>query len=538
MVTERDGEGLHFTEEFVGGTRKEFFAAVRSSAMHWQSFFASGMRVTIPDAWLLQAAQAGLVLSRCSYRGLEPTYQVGEGAYTKIPEKSHALFPVASYEFVWAHQIWGQTDSGDQYFDWYLSKYILPSGDFLYNTQDQVEGPLNVGFFLSNAARSYRYGRNAGKLRARLPVLRRMTEFVAERIRFSRTRFSVTDRRHGLIWGSPEADLTSPDHDTPEANPFYYQNAACVWRGLQDCAEALSEASRQPGGGDFAHEAEFYAAMARELRTDLMRSLAATLKASSARVRQAGITPFHPFDTDRDPRELKSYENHRFMQDWFLADFGDKALDRGHLLHRKLAGQEICGLHTDGDAPRTSNFMEHGTLAVRIREEDYRPFLLTLYALVCFAADSGNRYAPEDAYLPGGHPEQQSRYGWSAVINSTLQPVLGLRWMLCYEESDEPVCHLQKAAPKHWFREGQTIAVEDCPTRFGRVTWRTDAVAGARWRVRGEVAPEFSGDLLIHIHTPDGRPLRSATRGLVSASAVRLSSAELRREQTFDLVVA
>jgi hypothetical protein len=33
--------------------------------------------------------------------------------------------------------------------------------------------------------------------------------------------------------------------------------------------------------------------------------------------------------------------------------------------------------------------MEHGSLAVKIRQEDYRPFLLTLYALVCYAADSG-----------------------------------------------------------------------------------------------------------------------------------------------------
>ena len=118
------------------------------------------------------------------------------------------------------------------------------------------------------------------------------------------------------------------------------------------------------------------------------------------------------------------------------------------LIHRKMAGEQILGLNTDGDSVRTSNFMSHGTLAYLIRQEDYRPFLLTLYALACYTMDSGSRYSPEDAYLPGGHPGEGSRYGWSAVINSELQVALGLRWLLCYEEHDRAVVHLQKAAPE------------------------------------------------------------------------------------------
>ena len=100
--------------------------------------------------------------------------------------------------------------------------------------------------------------------------------------------------------------------------------------------------------------------------------------------------------------------------------------------------------------------MEHGTLAVRIRQEDYRPFLLTLYALVCYAADSGNRYAPEDAYIPGSYPGEGSPYGWSAVVNSELQPTLGAVAALLRREQQRDL-PLQKAAPKHWFAAGQKI---------------------------------------------------------------------------------
>src|SRR2546426_9468207 len=96
------------------------------------------MKVEIPDEGLLDAARAGIVLSRCSYRGLEPTYQIGEGAYTKIPARSHALFPVAHYEFVWAHEVWDLTDEVEPYFEHYLNHYILPDGNFLRSEERRV----------------------------------------------------------------------------------------------------------------------------------------------------------------------------------------------------------------------------------------------------------------------------------------------------------------------------------------------------------------------------------------------------------------
>jgi hypothetical protein len=224
------------------------------------------------------------------------------------------------------------------------------------------------------------------------------------------------------------------------------------------------------------------------------------------------------------------------MMDWFSADWGDPALDLGHLKHRELAGEQIIGLNTDGDSYRTSNFMEHGTLAVKIRQDDYRPFLLTLYGLVCYAADSGSRYSPEDAYIPGSYPGEGSPYGWSAVVNSVLQPTLGLRWLLCYEENDRDVCHLQKAAPKHWFNPGEVIKVDKCPTRFGLVSWTTQSKAGA-WDISLELPQAFSADILVHIHTPDGRGLSRASAGTVEGHSVRLSRAFLADKRTIQLSV-
>ena len=525
MHVYRDERNRAFVDRYVNGNAPYFFEVLAGVWNRWHTFFEDSMPVSIPDKWLLESARAGIMLSRCSYRGLEPTYQIGEGAYTKIPERSHALFPVAQYEFIWAQQLWNLTASSDEYFQFYLDKYILPDGNFLYNTQDQAEAPLNVGLFLANSARGYFYRRDLDTFRRRLPILRRMADYVLERYRFATQHFPTDDPHHGLIWGSPEADLGDPKNDYPDAHPYFFQNAAGVWRGLHDHALALKAAAAVDPSLD--PEAKRFAAVAAEVRSDLQRSLETTLKAMSPEMRAAGISPFTPEDTHRDPKHLLSYENHRFMQDWFLADWGDAALDRGHLKHREIAGMQVVGLHIDGGEQKTSNFMEHGTLAVKIRQDDYRSFLLTLYGLVCFAADSGNRYAPEDALLPSGRAGEGNRYAWSAVVNSVLQPTLGLRWLLCYEESDADICHLQKAAPKHWFRPGERIAVERCPTRFGTLGWLTESLPNRQWRVLLTLPESFNCTLKVHLHPDDGGALTSTSLGRIEGDCVTVRSTEL-----------
>jgi hypothetical protein len=525
------------SNRYFNASAAEFYAALAGIWNHWHDFYETSMPVEIPDPWLLDAARAGITLSRASYRGLRPTYQIGEGAYTKIPERSHALFPVAHYEFVWAQQLWNLTPQVEPYFQNYLDHYILPNGNFLYNTQDQVEAPLNAGVFLTNSARAYDYSGDVAAFSSRLPILERMLAYVLARYEYSKKNFPPDNPRHGLIWGSPEADLGDPHNDFPQSHPYYFQNATWTWRGLVEHARCLHRVAREHHRSDCQALGDRYAATAEEMRGLIQRSLATTLSMCSPEMKATGITPFTPDDTHHDPRKLESYENHRFMMDFFTADWGDEALDLGHLRHRELAGMQIMGLHTDGATERTSNFMAHGTLAVRIRQQDYRPFLLTLYALTCYAADSGNRYAPEDAWIPGGMPLQGSSYGWSAVVNSVLQPALGLRWLLCYEENNRDVCHLQKAAPKHWFASRQRIRVGNCPTRFGRLHWSTLAHSDRSWQVQVDFDSAFTGDLRIHIHPPDGQPLRHTSAGTLSGSAIRFTSEELHgtRQLTFQV---
>ena len=257
-------------------------------------------------------------------------------------------------------------------------------------------------------------------------------------------------------------------------------------------------------------------------------------------MKQAGITPFSAFDTTRKPTDLTGYENHRYMSDWWTADWGDPQLDLGHQRHRVLAGRQVLGMNVCSTSDygassgtlMTANFMEHGTLAQRIRLADYRPFLMTLYGNLCFAMDCGSRYAPEDALLPGSYPGEGDPAFSSAVVNSELQPAMALRWLLCYEEHDQDIVHLQKAAPKHWFAAGQRIVVENCPTRFGAISWTCEASSitdEKGWTLTVALTPSqaATAQIVIHLHPSDGRNLRTTTSGQIMGNTIVISASAL-----------
>lgn len=534
----RDENGHLYVDRYWNTSAENFYATLANVWKRWHTLYEDKMPVEIPDDWLLDAARAGITLSRCSYRGLHPTYEIGEGAYTKIPERSHALFPVAQYEFIWGQQLWNLTEESDPYFRFYLDHYILSDGNFLYNTQDQVEAPLNTGIFLANSARSYFYTRDFSALEQRLPALRKMLNYVLARYEYSKRHFAPDDRHYGLIWGSPEADLGDPVHDAPDSHPYYYQNATWTWRGIAEHCKCLRAAAQDSKREDLHFEAAGLEQIATEMRTNIQKSLDATLRQCDPAMRAAGITPITPDDISRQPTQLSNYENHRFMEDWFTADWGVPALDVGHLTHRRIAGEQILGLGTDGHVDRISNFMAHGTLAVGIRQQDYRPFLLALYGLACFAADSGNRCSPEDAYIPAGASGEGNPFSWSPVVNSVLQPTLALRWMLCYEENDANLCHLQKATPKHWFRQEQLISVRHCPTRFGSISWSTRAISDRQWKIVLDTSPKFSADVAVHIHPSDGRNLRQASLGTVQQQFLQLPRATFEKSTHFEIIVS
>jgi hypothetical protein len=113
------------------------------------------------------------------------------------------------------------------------------------------------------------------------------------------------------------------------------------------------------------------------------------------------------------------------------------------------------------------------------------------------------------------------------VVNSTLQPSLGLRWLLLWEERQAERVHVQKAAPKHWFAAGERIAVRRCPTRFGKLEWSTAAESDTRWQVKISADAGWAAEVVVHIHPPGGGRLRRSSAGRVADGRVVIAAAAL-----------
>ncbi len=255
-------------------------------------------------------------------------------------------------------------------------------------------------------------------------------------------------------------------------------------------------------------------------------------------MKQAGIAPFTPFDTDRKPTDLSSYENHRFMEDWWTSDWGDAELDLGHFRHREIAGLQILGMNIDGAYPRTSNFMSHGTLAGRIRQDDYRPFLLALYALCCYTMDSGSRYSPEDAMLPGGYPGDGSSL-W--MVGSGEQRVAGGAGaaLAAVLRGTRPRCRSSaEGRAKILVSARRADSRQNCPTRFGPLSWTTTATDAGGWKVILALQQPLAADLHLHIHPPDGRPLRGASVGTVENAQVVLPAGLLADRTALEIDIS
>ena len=232
-------DGTYSFERYWKTPPEGFWEAVAGVANYWQHFFedqmpvdysrsmAAGFRSRRYHAIALQLPWTGADLSNWRRRlhqdsGTKPC--VVSGCALRIclgpatveshrPERS--LFPA-------------------------LPRQLYPS-QWRFPLQHAGSGgsAVNTGIFLWNSARAFDYTGDLAALRKRLPVLQRMLDYVLARYEYSKNMFPAGDRRRGLIWGSPEADLGAPANDFPNSHPLYYQNSIWTWRGLKEHARCL-----------------------------------------------------------------------------------------------------------------------------------------------------------------------------------------------------------------------------------------------------------------------------------------------------------
>ena len=117
-------------------------------------------------------------------------------------------------------------------------------------------------------------------------------------------------------------------------------------------------------------------------------------------------------------------------------------------------------------------FISYGYAQALLRLDRVEEYLLFLYSHRFHDHTRGSWTAGEVAGIGGG----------TATFCIPAQQTIPLlvRWMLVFEDSDEDKLYLGKGLPRDWVGSGKEIAINQAPTRWGRVNFKMAAKPAAK----------------------------------------------------------
>jgi hypothetical protein len=149
-------------------------------------------------------------------------------------------------------------------------------------------------------------------------------------------------------------------------------------------------------------------------------------------------------------------------------------------------------------------FISYGYAQALLRLDRIEEYILFLYAHRYHDHSRGSWTAGEVAGITGE----------DALFCIPAQQTIPLlvRWMLVLEDSDEDRLYFGRAIPRAWIQPGKPIAIEQAPTRWGRVDYKLvtsneQLVATIVLSADGQAPAEIQ----VSFRVPEGRTLANIT---------------------------
>ncbi|MBZ5622841.1 MAG: Tat pathway signal protein [Acidobacteriia bacterium] len=304
---------------------------------------------------------------------------------------------------------------------------------------------------------------------------------------------------HGLIHGWSESDACLAPRPETWWQP-YYANSAFAARGLKDLSRAWS--------GMNPKLAQDWLKRANTLQETTIKSMEKWTLAD----RNPPYVPLLPGsrltfkEAMRLERPSPQQWPHRPYAELVMADVLPHPLANQVVETMGNYGATTIGVLANvGGSRAVLGFIAYGYAAMLLRLDRIEEYLLFLYSHRFHDHTPGSWTAGEVAGINGGTAT------FCIPAQQTIPIVV--RWMLVLEDSDEDRLYFGKGLPREWVASGQTIKIDQAPTRWGRVHFTLTAKPASKSVIATVELPRTASPKELHVklRMPLASAVKSAT---------------------------
>lgn len=489
-----------YTQRRQNPDAAEFYRGMLEFADYWDRVMEETAPINLPDAsWANIGKYAFVKEQIVRPGGVYPKYgAVDRDYYGPEYDGFQDIFTMSLYANLEA----GRFTEARDIFDNYFTSFVDPKG--LIN----MRGPetAQFGLTLSLIARYYRYTRDTALLRKHREKIEATASLLTE-LHDAALRLPEEDRGYGLIHGWSESDSSLAPDPSVWWKP-YFSNSAFAVRGWRDIASIWTEATGAEGTSA-PHE---WQRRSHQLQAMLGKSIDANIRRDK--------TP--PYIGPLPGTKLTFWESmeqeHPSEQGWAHRCYAE-LLQPGVLSDEQTAtvidcmrayGATTLGVVANVERPHPQGrdilgFISYGYAQALLRLDRIDEYLLFLYSHRYHDHSRGSWTAGEVSGITGN--------GALFCIPAQQTIPLLLRWALVFEDPDAERLYFGRALPRKWVGSGKTIAIEQAPTRWGRVHYRLQP-RGSNQLMASIGLPrsgQLPKELQVTFRVPQGRFLQGLT---------------------------
>ena len=490
-------------------TAAEFYAALLKLDTTYRDILSEGMQIELPDERIADFCAHSFIREMITRIKDHPKYgiDIWEDGY----RVGYGFINVDTFQDTFTSAVitnleWGKVSVAKRYIDDYFTESVRDDGSI--DTRGAEIG--QYGRMLAAMAQYYNYTKDKDTILKYQGKLLAIVDILLNFLKEARA-LPADNPAYGIIhaWSEHDSCLRYDPYTTFMLP--YLSNNSEVARGFCDFGKALAAIGESTADATLKSRGTQLVDEAAIVKTDLITSAERTVQRDQDPPYLPGIAGV----TDPTPPHLMENVEHGM---WIAGRIYSELLYSGVLTpelvkiitdYQSANSGRTLGLLRAWEGPGgigMLGFIVYGYAYGILNEDWVREFLMFYYAHMAHLHTRGTWTAAELANYDGTEFTP-----YCAPAQMTI-PAL-TKWMLVFEDPDDPIVWLARAATRPWFEQDKAIKVKDAPTRWGVISYDTlsDIDNGTIAMNVSLPADGFAAALKVRLRAPLGKTMQSVT---------------------------